>query len=85
VVVTQHPPGRDHVFLNACQVSLSRQYHKVQHIYHRLKRNKKENKIKLNVGNLSKKILMRSLDIENKTENLQNNIQHLKIKKYYIK
>jgi hypothetical protein len=47
VVVTQHPPGSaDRVFLDACRVSLSQQYHRVQHSLHPLKRNEKENKIK---------------------------------------
>jgi hypothetical protein len=44
VVVTQYPPGSaDHVFLGACRVSLSQQHYRV---YHPLKRNEKENKIK---------------------------------------
>jgi hypothetical protein len=47
VVVTQHPPGSaDRVFLDACRVSLSQQYQRVQYNYYPLKRNEKENKIK---------------------------------------
>jgi hypothetical protein len=43
VVVTQHPLGSAGcVFLDACRVSLSQQYHRVQHIYHPLKRNEKK-------------------------------------------
>jgi hypothetical protein len=33
VAITQHPPGSaDRVFPNACRVSLSQQYHRVQHL-----------------------------------------------------
>jgi hypothetical protein len=45
--VTQHPPGSaDRVFLDACGVSLSQQYHKVHHNLYPLKRNENKNKIK---------------------------------------
>jgi hypothetical protein len=47
VAVTQHPPGNaDRVFLDACRVSLSQQYQKVQHILYPLIRNENKNKIK---------------------------------------
>jgi hypothetical protein len=47
VAVTQHPLGSaDRVFLDACRVCLSQQYHRVQHNLYLLKRNKKEDKIK---------------------------------------
>jgi hypothetical protein len=47
VAVTQHPPGSaDCVFLDACQVSLSQQYHTVQHNIYLLKRNENKNKFK---------------------------------------
>jgi hypothetical protein len=47
VAVTQHPPGSvDGVFLDACRVSLSQQYHRVQYSVYPLKRNEKEDKIK---------------------------------------
>jgi hypothetical protein len=45
VVITHHQPGSaDHVFLHACRVSLSQQYHRVHHSVHHLKRNKKKTK-----------------------------------------
>jgi hypothetical protein len=45
VAVNQHPPGSvDRVFLDTCRVSLSQQYHRVQHNLYPLKRNEKKKK-----------------------------------------
>jgi hypothetical protein len=48
MAVTQHPPGSaDRVFLDACRVSLSQQYHRgVQHNFYPLNRNENKNKNK---------------------------------------
>jgi hypothetical protein len=84
VVVTEHPQGSaDHVFLDACRESLSQQYQSAQHIFYPLKINEKRKK--LNVGNLFQDIWVFSIDNETVKKSLQNNIQHLKIRKYYIK
>jgi hypothetical protein len=85
VAVTQNPPGSaDRVFLDACPVSLSQQYHKLQHNIHPLiKRNENKNKIKYK--ELFPKYLDHFFDKQNVNISLQNNIQHLKIRKYYIK
>jgi hypothetical protein len=81
VAVTPHPPGSaDCDFLDACRVSLSQQYHRVQHNFYPLKRN--ENKKKLNVKDLFQNVWIFSFDNENPKKIFQNNIQHLKISKY---
>jgi hypothetical protein len=80
-IQTQHPPGSaDRVSLDACRVSLSRRYHRVHHNIHPLRRNEK--KI---IKNLFQYIWMLSVDKQNMKDHLQNNIQHLKISKYYMK
>jgi hypothetical protein len=47
VAVTQHPQGSaDCVFLDACRVSSSQQYHRVHYIFYPLEWNENKDKIK---------------------------------------
>jgi hypothetical protein len=72
VVLTQHSPeSADHVFLNACRVSMSQQYQWVHH---------KKN-IHLLEGNLLEDIWIASFENEG-MKHSQDKFQHLKIKKY---
>jgi hypothetical protein len=58
VAVTKHPPrSADRVFLDACRVFLSQQYHRVQHKICSLKRNENKNKDKY------KELFPKDLDI----------------------